>query len=714
MEKVDYIEIYNFYLPDKIKNYDKKKNVQIDCPFCEAIDKFTISVSTGKAQCFSCEESCNSTSFLTKFHSAWLQETPDSYYRELSKARGISIHTLKQAKLAYDGYKGLWLIPYKNPFSPQLSNLGVCTEVGENAFRIYKCVNSSGLFGLTFYNPFQPINKPPKDSPLIICEGEWDALAMLDIIHKSDDWSKDNPKPCVLAVPGASIIPRKIDKYIESFNKIYLSYDFDDPGQKGQSKMALYLQEHSKEVYRLDWSSFDVPEETDIRDMLTKHSEKAPVYSYFSFQECDGEAAQEEERSDGYVLSLDEIEPIDSVTEFFKQYEEFMYLTDTNRAAIIAALGIATSQYLIGEPLWAFFIGQASSGKTTLIESFGGENELFDYTSKITAKALVSGWSQGADKSFLRTANGKTLLIKDFTTVLGMDKAQQKELYDIFRDAYDGSFRQRFGNSVERNYQRLNFNIIAGVTPAIYKHNDADMGERFIRIDYMGRDFDVDTILDCVFDGYGHFSEKKNKLTEATLGIVKYINNFRWDFSKGVIRINNDDRIFIRSLSKFVARIRTKPEFDRTEGLKYRPQDEIPARIQSQLHKLTYAVEKVLRPTLEYDLDDNIELHPITRMVLAKVAHDTAYSFTREIIDMLYDHRWSSQSDIAAKLRLDQTRVQRTLVNMATTKLIVTKFASTGRGRPNVLYAPSNDMMPILDETHFTPDHNISHLLKDL
>lgn len=724
----DYIEIYNTYLPSPLPT-KARKNVVTDCPFCEGENKFSVEVSTGKARCLSgaCDANCNHISFLGKYVYAWEEHTTDETLDELRFARGITRRTLRNAHIAWDAYKARWLLPYKNPFSPQLTNLGYFTGVGDNGYRIYKAPNEDGLFNIQFYNPYEDLKSP--NCPIaVICEGEWDTLAMLDLLIKSFRKDPTN-RPTVLGTPGSSTIPYKAEKYLEKFNHCIICYDHDEngAGHKGARKMAEFLVSIGKTVSILDWSNMDVEFGTDIRGIVTKykrrfstfHSLEEHLVPYSSeplpnIRITDSDQS-DQELSPGYISTIEGVPLVDSISDYFRVYSSRMQLSNINKAAIIAGLAVATTVYMPEEPLWGYFVGAASTGKTTFLESFGGENELFDCVSKLTPKALLSGMAS-ADRSFFVTANNKMLTIKDFSAILNAASQEQKDLFDILREGYDGTIKQRWGNNRELNFHNLKFNTLAGVTPAIYRHNDADMGERFFRIDYAGREQDVHAVLEKVMKGFGRGkNNKKDELTQATVGYVKTILSNPWDLQNDYKEICPDDQNLIGALAWYGSRIRTKVDFDRNDGLKYRPFDEAPPRLAIQLTKMAYGVSKVIEPHRKFD--DVFELHPLTRIIISKVAHDTVYSFTQEIMDCVHANPWSSREQIAAYLRLDQSRVQRTIRDMTILNLLSTKMVSgIGKGRTAERYAPHSSLGYIMEniDVHENSNNELSNQFKEL
>lgn len=690
-----YARLFDTYLPDPLSGPGRNKTA--DCPFCEAEGKFSVDVQKGKGQCLhaACGIKCNHISFLTKFHKAWFDFTTDDHYQSLFDARGISPATLRRAGLAYDEYSDRWLLPYKNPFSPHLTNLGYFHSRGKNAYRIYKAPNIDNSLPLTFYNPYQPIAKKESDV-FYVCEGEWDTLAMMDIL-------KDKDNPIVLGVPGALIFPEANSKWFSSAKHVNLFYDNDEAGNLGKEKASLILHRWQKSVSAVDWSTIDNAETNyDIRDMLTKHSETAYTDLTSALIPVTPGEGEDEDLSAGYVTSINDIVPIETFDQYVDQYSKHLHLSDENIKAIAITMAIASSQYIPGEPLWFFAVGQAGCGKTTLIESYGGNNEYFDYASRITAKSLVSGWNSGGETSLLPRMNGKTFFIKDFTVVLGMPNEQRKEVFNLFRDIYDGTLNITFGNGKVCNFHNLRFNLIAGVTDAIKDHNDASMGERFLRFDYMGSECDDLAIIDSALSGFGQTNSRKAALTEATLGYVKTLAENRWDLEE-LPRLSEHSRTSISALARYTAHIRTRPANDRQDGLKYRPRKEVASRLALQFAKLGYALEKVFYPTKKHGSE--LDLSDRTLEHIAKVAHDTSEGFNQDVIRQLRLTPKLGRKDLESKLRLQSTRIHRVMTDLQITKLVkvVTKLNDRSRnrntkGRPSEYYSVEPSFLPIVDQ----------------
>lgn len=661
------------------------RNKTATCFICEGEDKFSFDVVTGEGQCLSasCGVTCNHISFLTKFHQAWLDCTTDEHYRSLSEARKLPTSVFQNAKFAYDSYEDRWLVPYKNPFTPHLCNLGNFKTTGKNAFRIYNAPNVNDSLPVHFYCPYQKM-KNAKTKHLIVCEGEWDALALIASLEarqrspeKSLGYFGGKEFPCVIAAPGALNFPIHDRSWFKEFDRITLAYDNDDAGVMGKQKACSILLTWNKPFDHIEWEKIGVDTDGyDVRDNYINYKTDSLSHLESAITDYACPQTEPEELSDGYVASINDIEFVQEFDEYITKYQKCgMHLTDDNLDAIAITNAIASSQYLHGEPLWFFMVSPPSAGKTTLIESFGGRNEYFDYASRITSKSLVSGWNSGEDASLINRMNGKTFFIKDFTVVLGMDRSAQKEVFNLLRDIYDGTLHITFGNGKVCNYHNLRFNLVAGVTDVIKGQSEASMGERFLRFDYSGAEIDDIPIIESALSNFGRTSERKTLLTEATLGYQKTLHSpeCRWNVEE-LPRIGQRSKEVLTSLARYTGFIRTRSETDRTEGLIYRPRREVSVRLALQFAKLSFALEKVFNPRLKpktyKDGSQEIEFGDRTLRLISKIAHDSSEGFNQEIVRMLVRNPDINRKTIERKLRVSSTTVQRRMEDMEQTKTV--------------------------------------------
>lgn len=229
---------------------------QGDCPFCGR-DKFFVNPTKQLWDCKLCAIEGNHLTLLTRIHSNYLSATEDHHYQELAKQRkGIQPQTLIDAGFAYDTFNRRWLVPYQNG-SDFLNNLGAFYP--DRGFKIFK---TPGL-PLKLYRPF---NLKVLDSKIIVCEGEWDLLAIAPYIPLDHS---------IVSVPGAMTFK---PEFIPLFRNadVTLLYDKDDAGKAGIAKAIRVLNPVANSIKFLAWPndySFTSADDkqkagTDLRDLV--------------------------------------------------------------------------------------------------------------------------------------------------------------------------------------------------------------------------------------------------------------------------------------------------------------------------------------------------------------------------------------------------------------------------------------------------------------
>ena len=157
---------------------------------------------------------------------------------------------------------------------------------------------------------------------------------------------------------------------------------------------------------------------------------------------------------------------------------------DENMFDIVMATYFANK--LDADPLWIFLNGPPSNAKTEILMSMQDHQNTF-FLSCVTKNTFLSGRvkkdkdGEEKDCSLLPHMTGKTVIIKDFTTVLSLQKDARHEIYSQFREIYDGLYSKSYGSGFTREWKGK-IGVIAGVTPAIDKQFAVHtlLGERFL------------------------------------------------------------------------------------------------------------------------------------------------------------------------------------------------------------------------------------------
>lgn len=701
----DPVAFYKFFGVEVAKSV--KDNHIGTCPFhgCRKVNHFGFNKTNGLYRCMKCQRTGNYITFITEFHKALEGHTTDEDYAFLEAERSIPAEVFKLAKWYKNPTTGRWYVPYFN--GEFLGNLGVFDPNNfnpKNRFRIFK---TPGL-DLQLYKLFQTKTYDPE---CIVTEGEWDALAFYAAFR-----SQRKEAPTLLALPGATCWKQD---WNTKFKGKSLSFFFDND-QGGEQGIEVLKKRSAGLRYSLvNWESeklsklkLTTKKETpkDVRDIWKYAKTKTEVLEVLLDMMATTQEDHEEEPvlEEGdevkktFTIDVDSLDKVTSYSTFQKQIKESLYTNKSILQTIDTMLATSLSVFLPGEPLWLFVVGPASCGKSTVIEAFGGNNKYFDYVSKLTSTSLVSGWrnTDGSDASTLHKMNNKTLFIKDMTVLLGMPDGVQQQLWDLLRDAYDGYVKITYGNGKVYEATDFKFNIIAGVTPIIYKHNDASKGERFLRIDFLGDDFDEDEHMNQAWSNMGQKRENKQKLSNTMLGYYKHLVE-TFD-PENVAEIPETIRSKIQALAKVGARLQAQVEKDRNEGMIYRPKPAVATRLSLQFKNLVHGLahvrgEKVVSEST-YD-------------IVRKVGFNSCPGLNFEVINYILKHKQVTRKSIIDNLRLPSTRVHQILTDLEHLQLVTIGSQNNGsgnRGRDAHTYSLCPELIQCLETSHAKANNKAS------
>jgi hypothetical protein len=396
--------------------------------------------------------------------------------------------------------------------------------------------------------------------------------------------------------------------------------------------------------------------------------------------------------------SLPEVDPVHSWTELKERFHgSGLYLTPGNEHAIAACVATVISTYIPGEPIWLFFVGLPSSGKTTIIESFGSSNMYCEAQSELHSTMLVSGAksADGRDVSFLPTLKQRTLLIKDYTTVVSMDHKSQEKLYAILRDAFDGTYKKQYGNGEIRCFTGIKFGMIAGVTKVIHGDSRSSLGERFLKIEYHEEDeFDEHTHALAAMRSSSRKAERTEILQRSMLGFVDHlISNMPDEESRPKVAEESEFEGRVIQLALLVSYLRAQVDRRGDDSLLYRPGKEIASRLSVQFKKVSECLMLIFGLTEPNELIYN---------VLRKLAIDSCIPFNVEFARILHNHpEGISRNELEFELQIPSTNVHRICNDLLQLGIIRVRAESNGKksGRPKHVYVLNPVIASLWDAT---------------
>jgi len=229
-------------------------------------------------------------------------------------------------------------------------------------------------------------------------------------------------------------------------------------------------------------------------------------------------------------------------------------------------------------------IGAPSSGKTEILQALTGSPEIYPL-SKLSPNALISGskTTRGKDPSLAPRLDGKVLIIKDFTVMLGMRYEKMHEIFSQLRDLYDGSARNVYGTGGDK-YYKTKFGAIAAVTSIIDKHRGAltELGERFLSYRLPEVD-DTENKQRCKKAiGIKSIKSQERVLAEA----AGYVLELR----PKVPKLPNNLLLPIINIAQFAAKARCQVQRDKYTKEPEIPNPEIATRLTKQLCDLALGI----------------------------------------------------------------------------------------------------------------------------
>lgn len=297
------------------------------------------------------------------------------------------------------------------------------------------------------------------------------------------------------------------------------------------------------------------------------------------------------------------------------------HLIIENDEYIDVIFGVVFANRLDSKPVWLHIVGVPGSGKTEILQSLSGTDEIYQLSS-LTSNTLISGMvtkAQEKDPSLIPKLDGKVLVIKDFTVILTSRSETRSEIVGQLRDAYDGTCRKTFGTGKDKFY-RAKFGVLTAVTNEIDDHLQAlsALGERFL-LYRLPRLTESESRARADKASRGRSTrQQEEELNQAALLVL---------MGKGyVAKLPDERRKEIEDVCVLVAAARTEIKRERQSRSPQRvPQPEVPTRLMKQLCDLAVGIATVRqRRTVgkrEVDLVSRVGLDsiPIDRLDVLRV-----------------------------------------------------------------------------------------------
>lgn len=537
-------------------------------------------------------------------------------WKRLCEDRGLPIDAFHHWGIGHDGRR--YTLPVRN-------YRGVVQDIRMYSLRkrfITTAGCSPGLLGS------EQLSKRPAE-PVYVCEGEWDAMALQWLLQRQ------RRAGIVLAVPGANVLKRDWAEWLEA-RKVYVLFDADEAGDNAEVLFAERYGPACDAIHYIHWPTA-VPSGFDVRDWvlygaLKKRTPKKcldRLLELFQDHPRKDSAQQQIKRKSAYRKPAS-LEKVHSV------YRKWLHLAPEHEQAIEMALAVTLSNKLDGDPVWMFLVAPPGGSKTEILSPLDAHEDVL-MSSSLTPHSLISGFTVtgGRDPSLIPKLNGKILLVKDFTSILGMHESDKDEIFSILRDAYDGKCSKTFGNGITRSYTSR-FTVLAAVTPRIYEMtvHYQTLGERFLKF-CIGDNLHhatEDEILDRAMSNVSHESEMRFELGDV---VQSYLSR---DTSTLLPSWPVHFRKQLIALAKFGARLRGNILRDRyrPDMILSKPSAEVGSRIVKQLSKLAMALAIVR---------GHKAITPYEIAMVRKVMLDTLQQRVEDVVRFIYTQTKEDRND---------------------------------------------------------------------
>lgn len=267
-------------------------------------------------------------------------------------------------------------------------------------------------------------------------------------------------------------------------------------------------------------------------------------------------------------------------------FQRWLYLPDAG--PVLITLAAVAANLLSGDPVWMLVVAPPGSGKTELLQPLSSLPNVHP-AGTLTEASLLSGSparerAKDAHGGLLRSV-GKfgIIVLKDFTSILSMNREQRGPLLAALREIHDGNWVRHVGVDGGRC---LNWSgkcaLIGGCTPSIDRHHGimSSMGERFLF--YRLPEVDADELAERALSHPGHQKVMRQELTEAVSRFFEVLSIPELPPDLGPV-----EREFLIRLSTLIVRCRSAVERDGyNREIELIPDSESPGRLALTLAQL--------------------------------------------------------------------------------------------------------------------------------
>jgi hypothetical protein len=309
-----------------------------------------------------------------------------------------------------------------------------------------------------------------KGGLVFVCEGEKDA----DRLSREGLVATTNPG-------GAGKFLKSFGPYFDGLSVVVVP-DNDEPGRNHAADVATKLSAHAADVKVIQLP--DLPEQGDVSDFLDAGHSADDL--------CDlVDRTEPWDPEDTRATTPPESKPVDPTTVCEAEALFVRWLEMKDLIPLRAVLAAVAAHRRGGDPCDLMVVGGSGSTKTVLVDALSTVPGVIGCSHITGEAALLSGTSKkeraaDATGGLLRQVGSDGILaLKDFTTILSMNRDARAQLLAAMREVHDGYWARNVGADGGRRLEwKGRCSMVAASTTAIDTAHAvlASLGNRFFLV----------------------------------------------------------------------------------------------------------------------------------------------------------------------------------------------------------------------------------------
>lgn len=347
---------------------------------------------------------------------------------------------------------------------------------------------------------------------------------------------------------------------------------------------------------------------------------------------------------------LKNLDPI-TFEELETGIQKWLLVPDTGIVKLLCALVIANK--FNKKPVWTMIIAPSGGGKTEFLNGLLKLDSIFEL-STLTPQTFLSGMPGRNDASLLPKVDGKIVIMKDFTSVISMNRDARSEIMGQLREIHDGRYKKVFGNGQTREWVGK-MGLICASTQAVdlFQQEVTHLGERFIN--YRIQMPDRKEVAFKSLSNDDHFVEMQNDIQSLFYAFFKDIDMKELNQA---VKLDHDVISILVDLSDFCTRARSGVIRERgpQKTVIFVPAAEMPGRMINNLSSIASGLAAVNKDGKLTDVDMKI---------VYKCALDSIPATNRMVAMELAKGDQRTTADVATSLGYPTGAIKIYLENLA-------------------------------------------------